>query len=112
MEETNTNREDQPRKYRWSMQHKLNAMVICGILAVAVGLMAISYYVFCQRVDRKYDATLTHAAEACANSVSAEFIRFFWEQINTEEFRTLRDRAQAAGDEQPIADWLRSKPGF
>ena len=43
MEETNTNREDQPRKYRWSMQHKLNAMVICGILAVAVGLMAISY---------------------------------------------------------------------
>ena len=112
MEETNTNREDQPRKYRWSMQHKLNAMVICGILAVAVGLMAISYYVFCQRVDRRYDATLTHAAEACANSVSAEFIRFFWKQINTEEFRTLRDRAQAAGDDQPIADWLRSKPGF
>ena len=112
MEETNTNREDQPLKHRWSMQHKLNAMVICSILAVAIGLMTISYYVFCQRVDRKYDATLTHAAEACANSVSAEFIRFFWEQINTEEFRTLRDRAQAAGDEQPIADWLRSKPGF
>ena len=87
-------------------------MMICSILAVAVGLMAISYYVFCQRVDRKYDATLTHAAEACANSVSAEFIRFFWKQINTEEFRTLRDRAQAAGDDQPIAAWLRSKPGF
>ena len=41
----------QPR--RRSMQLKLNALVIGNILAVALGLMAISYYVFVQRVDDK-----------------------------------------------------------
>ena len=112
MEETNASREEKRPPRRRSIQLKLNAMVICSILAVALGLMAISYYVFCQRVDTKYDAALTHAAEACANNMDGRFISFFWSQINTEEFRTLRDKAAAAGDEQPIADWLRSRRGY
>ena len=39
---------------RRSIQLKLNALVIGSILAVALGLTLISYYVFCQRVDNEY----------------------------------------------------------
>ena len=100
----------QPR--RRSMQLKLNALVIGNILAVALGLMAISYYVFCQRVDDKYYSSLDRAAVACANNIAPEVIKFFWDSVNTDEFREVRDRAEKADDEQIIQDWLESKPGW
>ena len=100
----------QPR--RRSMQLKLNALVIGNILAVALGLMAISYYVFCQRVDDKYYSSLDRAAVACANNIAPEVIKFFWDSVNTDEFREVRDRAEKADNEQIIKDWLESKPGW
>ena len=100
----------QPR--RRSMQLKLNALVIGNILAVALGLMAISYYVFCQRVDDKNYSSLDRAAVACANNIAPEVIKFFWDSVNTDEFREVRDRAEKAEDEQIIKDWLESKPGW
>ena len=100
----------QPR--RRSMQLKLNALVIGNILAVALGLMAISYYVFCQRVDDKNYSSLDRAAVACANNIAPEVIKFFWDSVNTDEFREVRDRAEKADNEQIIKDWLESKPGW
>ena len=100
----------QPR--RLSMQVKLNAMVICSILLVAAGLMTISYYVFCQRVDDKYNDSLHRAAEACANNVDYETLAYFWSKIDTEEFRAVHERAAKANDETPIADWMNSQPGW
>ena len=91
---------------------KLNVLVIGNILAVALGLMAISYYIFCQRVDDKYNASLERAAEACANNIDAEELEFFWKAIDTDEFREVHERAVKAGDEQIIRDWLQSKPGW
>lgn len=99
-----------PRKT--SIQLKLNALVIVGILLVALGLMGISYYTFCQRVDRQHEASLRKAAEACSNNVDADMIAYFWNAVNTEEFRTLHDRAAAEKNEQLIEDWLKSKPGL
>ena len=97
---------------RLTMQVKLNVMVICSILLVSVGLMGISYYVFCQRADDRYYSTLRHAAAACANNVPSDLIRHFWEEINTEEFRAVRESAAAKGDDTPIGDWLRSRPSL
>ena len=97
---------------RISMQVKLSVLVICSILVVALGLTAISYYVFCQRVDDKYINTVQHAAQACADSVFSEFLSNFWETINTEEYRAVREKALAAGDETLIMDWLRSMPSW
>ena len=94
------------------MQFKLNALVIGNIIAVALGLMLISYYVFCQRVDDKYNASLERAADACANNIDAEEIEYFWKAIDTEAFRAVHERAVEANDEQIITDWLQSKPGW
>ena len=54
---------------RLTMQTKLNALVIGSILAVAIGLILISYYIFCQRVDSKYYNQIQHAAIASATNV-------------------------------------------
>ena len=54
---------------RRTMQMKLNVLVIGNILAVAVGLMAISYYIFCQRVDDNYNTSLEGGEVAGAGHV-------------------------------------------
>ena len=59
---------------RCSIQLKLNALVIGSILAVALGLTLISYYVFCQRVDNEYYSSLERASKACASNFSPEVI--------------------------------------
>ena len=70
---------------------KRNALVISGILLVALGLMGISYYTFCRRVDERYEAALKKAADACANNVDADELRYFWNAVHTEEFPTQRN---------------------
>jgi hypothetical protein len=77
----------QPR--RRTMQMKLNVLVIGNILAVAVGLMAISYYIFCQRVDDNYNTSLERAADACANNIEVEELEFFWKAIDSDDFREI-----------------------
>ena len=97
---------------RLTMQTKLNALVIGSILAVAIGLILISYYIFCQRVDSKYYNQIQHAAIASATNVEPGQVKYFWSEINTDEFRDLHDRAVAADDEQLIRDWLQNRPGY
>ena len=98
----------QPR--RRTIQFKLNALVIGNILAVALGLMLISYYFFCQRVDDRFNHQINNAVIACSGNVDPKLLKNFWDSVNTPEFRELRDRAKEAGDETLIADWLRSQP--
>ena len=100
----------QPR--RRSMQLKLNALVIISILAVALGLVMISYYFFCQRVDNEYYSSLERASKACASNFPPDELMYFWKAVNTEEFRKIQEQAAEAGDEQIIEEWLKSKPGF
>ena len=102
-------RQQPPRR---TMQMKLNVLVIGNILAVAVGLMAISYYIFCQRVDDNYNASLERAAEACANNVEVEELEFFWKAIDSDDFREIHELAVKANDEEIIKEWMRSKPGW
>lgn len=97
---------------RLTMQTKLNALVIGNVLVLAVGLMLISYYVFCQRVDDKYNNQLQHAAVAGAGNVEAGLIKNFWSELNTEEFRSVRECAIAADDEEILAGWLKSRPSY
>ena len=66
------NQEMKRKPRRCSIQLKLNALVIGSILAVALGLTLISYYVFCQRVDNEYYSSLERASKACASNFSPE----------------------------------------
>ena len=106
------NQEMKRKPRRRSIQLKLNALVIGSILAVALGLTLISYYVFCQRVDNEYYSSLERASKACASNFAPEEMMYFWQSINTEEYRKLREQAAEAGDEKIIEEWMLSKPGY
>jgi len=97
---------------RVTMQIKLNALLVGSILTVAAGLVLISYYVFCQRVDEKNQKTMRHAAEVCAQNIESGMADNFWKEVNSDEFREIRDQAEQAGDEQIIRDWLMKRPGW
>lgn len=112
MEKTRKQNRSEKQPHRVSMQVKLSALVICSMLLVAAGLTAISYYIFCQRVDDKYNRTVQRAAEACANNVSADMLMYFWDKVNTDEFREVQKRAKDINDETPIGDWMRSQQSF
>ena len=95
---------------RLSIRVKLTALVIGSILAVALGLMLISYYFFCQRADERYSQQLYYAAVAASRNSEPPVLKNFWNQINTEEFREVHARAEAANNEEIIKDWLRTRP--
>ena len=97
---------------RRSIQFKLNVLVIGNILAIALGLMLISYYFFCQRVDERFEGQIQRAAEACAENVFPGMIRNLWNEVNTDEFRALRERAEATDDETLIRSWMDSRPSW
>ena len=112
MEKTSKPLEQEKQPRRVSMQVKLSALVICSMLLVAAGLTAISYYIFCQRVDDKYNRTVQRAAEACANNVTGDMLMYFWDKVNTDEFREVQKRARTLNDETLIGNWMRSQPSF
>ena len=97
---------------RLPIQYKLNALVIGSILAVAVGLMLISYYFFCQRADDRYISTLENAVIACSVNAEPAVLQHFWDEINTDEFRDVHKQAEAANDENIIREWLQSRPSY
>ena len=97
---------------RVSIQFKLGVLLIGNILAVALGLMLISYYFFCQRADQRFNRAMESAVIAAAANVEPRVMRNFWNEINTDEFRALHERAVAANDEQMIVDWMSGLPGI
>ena len=97
---------------RRSMQFKLGLLLIGSILAVAMGLMLISYYFFCQRADARFNRAMESAVVAAAANVEPRVIKNYWSEINTDEFRAVHERAVAANDEQIIVDWMKSLPGI
>ena len=112
MEETKKQQVTTRIPRRCSMQRKLGILLIGSILAVATGLMLISYYFFCQRADDRYNRSLESAAIAASLNVEPRVIKNFWNEINTDEFRNLHARAVADNNEELIANWLKSRPGI
>ena len=82
-----------------------------GIFLISVGLLMITYRVYCRKVDSFYTRQAQRAADAAAEDLSSyRYVRHLWEMINTDEFRAVRERAVAENDAQIIRDWMRENP--
>ena len=98
------------RQRRIGLGGKLNIMLIAGILLVSVGLLRITYLVHCRKVDSFYTAQAERAVSAASQDFTAyKYLSYLWEMIDTDEFRSVRERAVAANDEQIIRDWMVGK---
>ena len=90
---------------------KLNTVLIVSILVISLGLVAITYGVYCRKVDSFYFDQAQRAVNAAAEDyTSCRYVEHLWEVVKTDEFRAVRERALAAKDEQIIRDWMLQKP--
>ena len=91
---------------------KLNTVLIVSILVISLGLVAITYGVYCRKVDSVYREKAERAANAVANKgyLSAYYVMHIREMIDTDEFRQVRARAVEADDESIIVDWMHHQP--
>ena len=90
----------------------MNIMIVCIILAVSAGLVAVFYDVYCKKVDSLYFEQTERAAGAAAEMAPPDLIVHLWENIDTEEFREVRKRAVEANDEEILRQWMLEKPGM
>lgn len=86
---------------------KLNLLIAGLILVLAVGLQAISYFVFRKTADSVYYERLNNAAESAIRDLDAETVLFLREAFLSEEYQTLRRAAAATGDLAEIRAWMR-----
>jgi len=98
--------------HRLGLGKKLSLMLVACILLVSLGLVAITYSVYCRKVDSVYREKAERAANAVATRgyLSTYYVKHLREMIETEEFRQVRERAVAANDEGIILNWMRNQP--
>ena len=93
---------------RMGLGAKLNIVLIASILAITLGLVLVSYRVYCQKVDNYYLEQVERAANSLA--VPYQYMSHLLEMTDTYEFRAVRERAIAENDEQIIRDWMIAQP--
>ena len=99
------------KKRRVGLGTKLNIMLIAGILLVSVGLLLITYRVYCRKVDSTYRQQARRAVSAASEDFTASnYLAYLWKMVDTDEFRAVRARAVAANDGQIIGDWMLQQP--
>ena len=101
------------RPRRFSLRHKLNLVIVNAVLFSSLSVFFLAFFVHCRQIDRIcFDET-----ERAALNVSKYFnssvddnavIENFWNEISTEEFRSLRERAVREDDPALIEAWMKS----
>ena len=94
---------------RIGLSIKLNAIIVISILLVSIGLLFISYYKYCEKVDSLYYDKAERASVAISESyVAFDTILHLWNTFSSEEFRSVRERAIAEDNDKIIEDWMKS----
>lgn len=101
------------RPRRFSLRHKLNLVIVNAVLFSSLSVFFLAFFVHCRQIDRIF----FDEAERAALNVSKYFnssvddnalIENFWNEISTEEFRSLRERAVREDDPALIEAWMKS----
>ena len=100
------------KKRRISISVKMDLLLVSMILLVSAGLVAISYRVYSNRVNRLYYSQVERAANEAVGEIIPEMVINFWNEVNSDEFRTVRAEAVAANDENIIRAWMTARPTF
>ena len=97
-------------KKRVSLSLKLNFLIVSIILLITGGLVFFSYRVYSKKISELFIEQSVSAAEAAKEELIPDLVRHFWNEINTDEFRNVRENALRENDEKLIADWMHSRP--
>ena len=76
---------------RVGLSMKLNILLVACLLMLASGLVAITYSVYCRKVDSIYFAQAERALEDVLNNhIPWDYTAYMRRKIDTDEFREVR----------------------
>lgn len=96
------------KKY-FSLGLKMYIFVAVTVIVVAFGTTCIAYWISSNQIDRYYKHIAQDNAKNFATLVDADYLAGLRKTAESDEFRQLREKAEAADDEKLIADYLDSK---
>ncbi len=95
-----------------SLSVKMNIFIIAVILLVSGGLVTIAYQVYRQKINSIYFREAEVAALDAKKRILPGYVDYFWDHINTDEFRSIRKKAITENDESLIRNWMDSVPSM
>ena len=97
---------------RKSLSVQLSAIAILLAAAVAAATLLISNHIYTVKINKHYYEKAEQAAETGAFYIEPDVLRYIRDIVTTEEFREVRDRAEAAKDETILLEWMQSVPAL
>jgi len=95
-----------------SLSVKIYILIIVIIVTVSAALVFTGYSVFCQKIDEEYHSRSTRAVSAASEFLVTDFLDHFWQATQSEEYRQVKQKAVAAGDQEILLQWMRKQPGL
>ena len=108
--DTQTVKRENRKPRRFSIGPKLSILVVIGILLSSFGVLAVAYYMHCRQIEKIYFDDAESSALNVSNIIDPYYVEWLWENINTEEFRSLHEQAVQANDPGIIEEWMRNQP--
>ena len=103
--------DEKHKQRRFGLQGKLNTILITSILLISVGLVLITYKVYCVKVDSFFLGQAQLAARAFQEGyIPYGYVTHLRDVLESKEFQEVRARAVAEGDEQILRDWMNNYP--
>ncbi len=96
-------------KKHFSIRTKMYIFVALIVLSVAIGTSAIAFTTSADQIDRYYKQNTADNARNFASMVDGDFLAELREVAASDEFQTLRAKAEEDDDEAPVEAYLREK---
>ena len=92
--------------HRQSLRFKLNIVMVCSILFVAIGLVMLLYRSSGVLIIRSFKGRTERAAEHLHELSSTAELDYIWEIMQTEEFEQVRAEAERQQDDTILKEWM------
>lgn len=89
-----------------SIGPKLYLFIIVTVLSVSLGTVLLAHRVNADQIDRYYKQVAVESAANFASLMNPDFLARLRTTIESEEFQSLRDKAEEADDEAAIQTYL------
>lgn len=96
-------------KLRLTLGKKMYIFITAVVLLVAVGVAALSYIINANQIYNFYKRITMNSAENYATLADVDYLKELKAAVLSEEYQTLRDRAEENEDEELVIDYLKDK---
>ncbi|MBR4555441.1 MAG: GGDEF domain-containing protein [Ruminococcus sp.] len=91
---------------RFSIKMKMYIFVVIAVIVVAVGTSVIAFRTSADQIERYYKNSANDNAKNFASMVDGDFLEKLKAEVASDEFQQLRARAEEAGDDEPVKEYL------